>query len=208
MHAAPNADGERDPSGFGENDEKIAMSIATRTTNPRPRTLSHPGRPAPVRIHAMSTSSARHFRLALKPGLSLFEALLAPLQTLGVRSASTTILAGVFESLQYCVATPDPERRSVVAYSAPREAGRCVLVFGNATTGLGIDGRPVVHCHAVISAEDGSVIGGHVLPESAIIGPDPIAVLAVAFTGFELRQHLDAETNMPLLRPAQESDHD
>lgn len=65
----------------------------------------------------------------------------------------------------------------------------------------------MVHCHAVVSAEDGSVIGGHVIPEHAIIGPDPIAVLAVAFTNFELRQSLDPETNLPLLRPSRKTDH-
>ncbi|WP_236841835.1 PCC domain-containing protein [Bosea sp. PAMC 26642] len=156
----------------------------------------------------MSAPVARHYRLALQPGLSLFEALVMPLKLAGVRSAFMTILAGSFKRLKYCVAPPDPERRSIVAYSQPREAGESYLLFGNATLGLGMDGKPLIHCHGAIQTESGAVCGGHIIPESAVVGAFPIPALATAFDTFVLQQALDTETNMLLLRPTTEKTHD
>ncbi len=179
-----------------------------RNVNPRPRTLVHPGRFDSVRIHSMTAPVARHYRLALQPGLSLFEALVMPLKLANVRSASMTILGGSFKRLKYCVAPPDPKRRSIVAYSHPREAGDSYLLFGNATLGLGMDGKPLVHCHGAILTESGPVCGGHIIPESAVVGARPIPVLATALDAFVLQQALDAETNMLLLRPNKETARD
>src|SRR5689334_21661806 len=107
------------------------MEIADQS--PRPRTLIHPGRFNPVRIQSLRSPSARHVRLALLPGLTLFDALVKPLAEIGITSASTTILGGYFETLQYCVAPPDPSGQAVIAYTNPIPAGRSYMVFGNAT---------------------------------------------------------------------------
>lgn len=168
---------------------------------PRPRTIIHPGRFNPVRIHSRHAARGRHFRLSLQPGLTLFEALVGPLHELGVRSASTTILGGWFDDVWYCVAPPEPTGRTVVGYSEPRRAGRAYLVFGNATLGKSINGGALVHCHGTLLTGTGTVRGGHILPESAVIGPQEIAVLATAFDGFELQQAFDPETHMPLFQP-------
>ncbi len=175
---------------------------------PRPRTLVHPGEFNPVRIQHRHCRAARHFRLLLEPGLSLFDAMVRPLARLGVESASTTLLGGFFERLLYCVAQPDPSGQAVIAYSVPRDAGRSTLVFGNATLGKGGQGEPLVHCHAAVCCEDGRVRGGHVVTTESRVGPVPIPVLVTALEGFELRVAFDPETNIPLIQPTEACTHD
>ena len=183
------------------------MASSVSTEFPRPRMLIHPGRSRPVRIHSRHCRQARHIRLALQPGLSLFEALVRPLAAVGVHSASTTILGGVFSELQFCVAPPDPSGQAVIAYTRPIVAGRCTLVFGNATVGKDARGQPLVHCHAALRTEGGAVKGGHIVPHLSIVGPHPIPVLVTSLEGFELRVAFDPETNIPLLQPQAEVNH-
>ncbi|RVU15055.1 PPC domain-containing DNA-binding protein [Methylobacterium oryzihabitans] len=172
---------------------------------PRARTLIHPGRFNPVRIHSQRAPRGRHVRLALQPGTSLFDGLVRPLAEAGIFHASTTILGGWFESLHYCVAPPDPTGQAVIAYGPPIPAGETYMVFGNATLGKSMAGQPLVHCHATIRTEAGPVKGGHILTESCIVARHPIPVLVTALDGFELRQAYDPETNIPLLQPYREN---
>ncbi len=181
------------------------MKRVVTTQLPRPRTLIHPGRFNPVRIQSLRSSKGRHVRLALLPGVSLFDGLVKPLADIGITSASTTILGGYFEGVQYCVAPPDQQGRAVIAYSKPIPAGRTYMIFGNATLGKSIDGSPLVHCHAAIRTESGEVKGGHILTETCIVSRDPIPVLVTSLDEFELRQAYDPETNIPLLQPYKET---
>ncbi|WP_138472215.1 PPC domain-containing DNA-binding protein [Poseidonocella sp. HB161398] len=174
----------------------------------RARILRHPGRFNPVRIHSERDMQGRHLRLSLAPGLSLHEAMVAPLRAAGITSASTTILGGAFARLSYCVAPPDPSGKAVIAYSAPIDAGETYMIFGNATLGVAADGGPLVHCHAAIRCADGRFRGGHILPDRAIVGDRPISVLVTGFEGFSLRQSFDPETNIPLLQPFREIKND
>jgi predicted DNA-binding protein with PD1-like motif len=183
------------------------MASSVSTEFPRPRMLIHPGTSNPVRIQSRHCLRARHIRLALQPGLTLFDALVRPLAEIGVHNASTTILGGVFSELQFCVAPPDPSGRAVIAYTRPMAAGRCTLVFGNATVGKDTRGEPLVHCHAALRTEAGDVKGGHIVPHLCVIGPQPIPVLVTSLEGFELRVTFDPETNIPLLQPHAEVPH-
>lgn len=180
------------------------MSPHTAIRPPRPRTLVHPGAFNPVRIHSRHADRGAHYRLALQPGMSLYDALIAPLAEIGVRNASTTILGGIFETLHYCVAPPDPSGRAIIAYSDPICAGSAYMVFGNATIGKNQHGRPIVHCHAAVRAGDGLIRGGHIVADASIVGPHPIPVLVTALHGFDLRVAFDPETNIPLLQPQEE----
>lgn len=172
---------------------------------PRPRTMIHPGRFNPVRIQSLRSASGRHVRLALLPGVSLFDGLVKPLAERGITSASTTILGGYFDNLDYCVAPPDPKGEAVIAYTKPIPAGRSYMIFGNATLGVSMKGAPLVHCHAAIRTEAGEVKGGHILTDACIVGAAPIPVLVVSLDEFELRQDYDPETNIPLLQPHKDS---
>ncbi|MGL4637146.1 MAG: PPC domain-containing DNA-binding protein [Beijerinckiaceae bacterium] len=173
---------------------------------PRARTLVHPGAFNAVRIKSLSASRARHVRLLLMPGMTLHDALVRPLVTLGIENASTTILGGGFASLQYCVAPPDPTGSAVIAYSKPIDAGAAVMIFGNATIGKSMCGEPLVHCHATIRTASGTIKGGHIMPQATVVGDQPVPVLVTSLDGFELRQAFDPETNIPLLQPFREAD--
>jgi hypothetical protein len=177
------------------------MKIMAHDQAPRPRMLVHPGRHNPVRINSLRSASGRHVRLSLAPGSSLYGGLITALADVGITNASTTILGGDFEALQYCVAPPDPTGQAVIAYGKPINAGCAYMVFGNATIGKSSTGQPLVHCHAVIRTESGAVKGGHILTERCIIGAKPISVLVISLDDFELRQAYDPETNIPLLQP-------
>lgn len=183
------------------------LNAATLAHAGRPRTLVHPGAFNPVRIQARHSPGARHLRLCLQPGRSLFDALVQPLQAMGICSASTTILGGDFDHIVYCVATPDATGRALIAYSQPLSAGPATMVFGNATLGKRQDGSPIVHCHAAFRTGSGLMCGGHVVTEACIVGPAPIAVLVTSLDGFELRVAFDPETNIPLLQPLPEEHH-
>lgn len=183
------------------------MNTALTDQLPRTRTLIHPGPFNPVRIQSLRSSGARHVRLLLPPGRSLFDGLVEPLAAMGITSASTTILGGYFDEMQYCVAPPDPSRQAVIAYGQPILAGRAYMVFGNATLGRSIKGAPLVHCHAAIRTETGAVKGGHILTEACIVGPNPIAVLVTSLDEFDLQQAFDPETNIALLQPRRETLH-
>lgn len=167
----------------------------------KPRLLRHPGTFNPIRIKSESSTYGIHIRLSLKPGETLFDAIVKPLAELNIRDASTTILRGTFERLYYCVAPPDPEKHSVIAYSEPRDAGRAYMIFGNATLGRSVKGDPLVHCHAVVRTERGDVMGGHIITERSIVGDKPISVLVTSMAGIELRQAFDEETRISLLQP-------
>lgn len=174
----------------------------------QPRYLRQPGRFNPVRIRSVASPFGRHIRLLLEPGSSLYNAIVKPLAELDIQDASMTILGGVFAKLYYCVASPNPAERTVIAYSKPRQAGCTYMIFGNATLGRSIQGKPLVHCHAVVRTERGEVRGGHIVTESSVIGPEPIPVLVTSLEGIELCQALDEETGIPLFQPVEASSHE
>ncbi|MGN6578779.1 MAG: DUF296 domain-containing protein [Bordetella sp.] len=184
------------------------MTAQRSSVFPRSRTLIHPGAFNPVRIQSRLSQRARHVRLALQPGTSLFDGLVAPLLSLGIQSASMTILGGYFRALQYCVAPPDPTHEAVIRYSEPIDAGPAYMVFGNATLGKDMTGGAIVHCHAAIRTAQGASKGGHIITQSAIVGPQPVSVLATSLDGFDLRVAFDPETNIALIQPLQESHHE
>lgn len=174
----------------------------------RSRTLVHPGPFNPTRIQSRHCARSQHFRLTLHPGLSLFDALVKPLTSVGVENASITILGGYFDNLDYCVAGPDPSRNALVAYTQPIHAGRAYMIFGNATLGKSANGQPIVHCHAALRTQSGEVKGGHILTQSCTVGRQAIAALVTSLEGFELRVTFDPETNISLLQPQEVTRHD
>lgn len=177
------------------------MKITPLLNTPRPRTLIHPGKSIATRILHRHCEQGRHIRLSLKPGTSLFDALISPLQELGIQSASTTILGGEMDRLSYCVAPPDASGQAVISYTEPIDAGQACFIFGNATVGKDAVGRPIVHCHAAFRTASGSIKGGHIITQATIIGAQPITVLVTAFNAFDLQVSYDPETNISLIQP-------
>lgn len=171
---------------------------------PRARLMAHPGPFEPVRIERLHAQTGRHVRLTLEPGQTLYDGIVIPLSRLGISSASMTILGGYTESLDYCVTTPDPSKRSVIVYTKPIQVRQAYFIFGNATLGLSSKGAPLVHCHAALRTAQGDIQGGHIITEATIVGPAPISVLVTSFAGVELRQTYDPEINLSVLKPHKE----
>jgi predicted DNA-binding protein with PD1-like motif len=172
---------------------------------PSPRFLVHPGKPLDKRIQSLQASAAQHFRLKLYPNTSLHQGLVDQLSDHGIQDASITILGGLFSSLQYCVAPPDPYKEAVIRYSSPIKVGASEFIFGNATIGKNLEGKSIVHCHAAFVDSTGIPRGGHIIASDSYIGDEPIYALVTSLDEFELRVGLDTETNIPLLRPVSKS---
>ena len=147
-----------------------AASATASSQFPRPRTLIHPGPFNPVRIQSKHSERGRHIRLALQPGLSLFDALVKPLAEVGVKNASTTILGGFFAELQYCVAPPDPSHKAVIAYTQPIRAGRAYMIFGNATLGKDAQGITRILLNGRFVCQDGPLDQGKTGPRVHKLG--------------------------------------
>ena len=184
------------------------MAPGTNAKGTQPRFLRQPGRFNPIRINTVSSPYGRHIRLLLEPGKTLFDAIVNPLAEQNIRDASTTVLGGEFDDLYYCVAPPDPEGKTVIAYTKPIHAGRSYMIFGNATLGRSTEGKPLVHCHAAIRTQSGEVFGGHIITEMTIVGNRSSSVLVTSLEGLELRQAFDEETGISLLQPVEVAHHD
>lgn len=175
--------------------------------SPRARTFAHPGPYGGVRIEHMQAVQGRHFRLTLPQGQSLFDSIVEALSSVDVHCASMTLLGGDLDELSFCLAPPDITGRVVATYTAPEAARFTQFIFGNATLGKSPAGAPVIHCHAVFRMADGTVCGGHLLTEKAIVGAHSVKVVVTSLDGIELRISFDEETQMPLMRPKAEAQH-
>lgn len=181
------------------------MNAKSHPSYPRARTIIHPGPFNPVRIQSRRSERARHLRLLVEPGVSLYDGLVGPLSEMGIHSASTTVLSGTLHRAVFCTATPDPTGKTVAGYSGSVDASRSFLIFGNATVGKDTTGRPIVHCHAAIRTESGEIKGGHLVTQDCIAA-EPIPVFITTLESFELRVAFDAETNISLLQPLDRTD--
>jgi len=165
------------------------------------RHLQQPGPPVAQRIKYRMGPKARHVRLHLPAGASLFDALVQPLARIGIHHASITLLGGRLAAAQYCVSVPDPAGQALLTHSAPICTGPVGLVTANATLATGVDGQPLVHCHAALQAADGTLNGGHLLTPFCMIAEAGLTARIAAFEGFELRAAFDPETRLPLVQP-------
>lgn len=173
----------------------------------RPRTMVHPGPVAPVRLEPVAARGQRQWRLSLAPGQVLLQALTDALAAQGVRTAALALLGGELETVAYCLPIPDPEGQVIATYGAPLVLHQVALLRASATLGQAADGAPVIHCHASFADADGTVRGGHVLPDRTVVGRRPVTVLATALDGIDLRLGFDPETRLHMLRPT-EKPHD
>jgi hypothetical protein len=112
-----------------------------------------------------------------------------------------TLFGGALRQLHFCVGIPDDSGRTVAKYAPPQVFDTAWLVVANATLGFSAEGAPMLHCHGAWRLPDGSVRGGHLLPERTLVGDAPVTVLVTALDGIELRLGFDEETRMPLMRP-------
>ena len=167
------------------------------------RSLRQPG-PAPAERIESFAAAGRVIEYVLQPGLSLNEALTAPLVAAGLRAGAIVFAGAELAPFRYVLPGPARDPAHVAWFSdthTPRgdPAGRTLVERANATFGWRA-GAPFVHCHGVWIEPDGSRHGGHMLPEETFLAAGGTA-RAWATASVAIRVDPDAETNFPLFHP-------
>jgi hypothetical protein len=151
---------------------------------------------------AVLASRARHARVVLAPGLPLIEAVTKAMAALSWPSATLLILGGPMTRAVYYTSALTPDGPRWIDYGpAHTIPGPAWLVMGSATFGPGLDSRPTIHCHAVLSGSEGCV-GGHLSPELCIIGPEGLTAHATSAASAGFRVQRDPASGFDLLTPA------
>jgi len=163
------------------------------------RRLTQPGPVHPERID-MFPGTPEELRFTLKAGLTLNEALTAPMVAAGFQCGTIVIEGAAADPFRYVMPGAADDASHVAYFSAPcSPAGVTRIERGNATFGWA-DGRPALHCHAAWIEPDGRRRGGHILPHDTIVAADAEAV-AWGFRGIRIDSAADAETNFTLFHP-------
>lgn len=168
------------------------------------RRLTQPGPVHPQRIDSLR-GTPRALSFALRPGVTLHEALTGPLVAAGVQSATLSFKGGVMNPFRYVMPGPPDGPAHVAYFTAPRApVGDTRIERANATFGWA-DGAPFLHCHAAWIEPDGQRRGGHILPKETTVagGAD---VQAWGFDTIRIEAAPDAETNFTLFQPSGASD--
>ncbi|TQV81930.1 PCC domain-containing protein [Denitrobaculum tricleocarpae] len=166
------------------------------------RRIEQPGAPLSPRRICVRTETGPELRLELDAGMDLLPELATVLSTQGVRSAALQALSGHFDKVSYFTGMADETGARVATYGAARVLQGPVLLLGaNAIFGIGEEGVPLVHCHAVLADAQGRVHGGHLPLEGCILGSQGAVIMATPLedAGFEVA--FDSETNYSLFHP-------
>jgi len=164
------------------------------------RTLVQPGPVHPARFESFQGEPIS-LRYTLTPGLTLTEALTAPLIAAGLQSATITFGAGSLLPFRYVVPGPPDSKAHVAYFSAPHAPKAETRVdVANATFGWD-GGKPFVHIHGAWTEPDGSRHGGHMLPQDCIVACE-MPAQAWGFAEIRLATAADPETNFTLLQPS------
>lgn len=167
------------------------------------RTLKHPGAPSQPRLVALAAEADDELRVVLPAGSDLHEGLVSTLRGAGIADAAIRITGGGFASMQYLTGQPDASGARVATYGAPTPlAGPVLLIGASAILGRLEDGKPILHCHAVVADRDGRIHGGHLPPGVCIAGPEGLTAWITVLSGSGFAVRYDAETNYNIFQPA------
>ena len=132
------------------------------------RRIDHPGPFARERRLTADCALAQA-DITLPPGASLLETMSAVLDSRGAQSAVASLRGGAFEPFVFVMPALSPTSAHAVYFSDRHEPrGRVRLETANVTLGRK-DGQPWLHCHGTWRDRDGNRLGGHVLPNEALI---------------------------------------
>jgi len=175
----------------------------------RTRLLRHPGPVAPDRFAIGLSDSAKNARIRIPAGQTLLDGLTRATALLAPGRASSAVFSLRYGSLSccvFCLAVEDHRGRTVATYSPWQRQDRVHILGGSATVGCGLDGEPMVHCHALFLPKDGSrALGGHLDPTATRVGEAGLSVFATLLTGLSVNQVADPETNHAVFMPRDKS---
>jgi len=162
--------------------------------------LAHTGPRHPVRIKSVPSMTSV-VRAELPPGSLLSDSLVRLLDGTGCTSASAEIFGGSFGRLSHVIPAVCQDGTKPVTFSEPRDSpGPSHLLVGSATVGLR-NAQPFTHCHATWVDADGTLRGGHLMPDVEV-GDVPIQATLRVLHDAEQHSDIDPETRMPVFTPS------
>jgi predicted DNA-binding protein with PD1-like motif len=163
------------------------------------RVIKQPGPPAPERIQWVE-ARGRPFSFMLEAGVPLLEAARRGFAAEGFVGGVLNLREGALGPFAYVMPALSKTGANAAFYSDTfRPAGVTRLKTAAMTFGQR-DGLPFFHCHGLWLEADGSVGGGHVLPEETVVA-EPFEVDAFGLDGAVFAAEPDPETNFKLFGP-------
>jgi predicted DNA-binding protein with PD1-like motif len=164
------------------------------------RSLRQPGPVHPSRIDVFR-GHPDALMIRLKPGMTLNEAITAPLVEAGFQCGTITFKGTAVSPFRYVMPGPADDESHVAYFTAPHAPpGVARIEQANATFGWA-DGKPFVHCHAAWTERSAGRRGGHILPHDTIV-VEPGEATAWGFRTIRIDAMPDAETNFTLFQPS------
>jgi len=168
----------------------------------RPARIVQPGPPAAERIVAVP-ARGRGFRATLPAGERLLDAAHAAFAREGFAGGVIEIGEMALGPFAYVMPALSKTPDHAAFYSDMRRpAGVTRLSAGAMTLGRR-DGAPFFHCHALWREADGTLSGGHILPEETRLA-EAAEVACFGLDGAIFQADPDPETNFKLFGPAPE----
>jgi len=132
------------------------------------RHIEHPG-PAAAQRRRTADCDIRHAQVMLPPGKALLPTLACVLEANHVNSAVARLRGGSFDPFAYCMPALSPTPEHAV-YFSERYQPRGTVRLERASVTIGQrDSEPWLHCHGIWYDAAGRRLGGHVLPNDAVI---------------------------------------
>ena len=168
------------------------------------RHIEHPG-PIAARRRRTADCDIRHAQVTLPPGKALLPTLASVLEANHVNSAVARLRGGSFDPFAYCMPALSPTPKHAVYFSERYQPqGTVRLECASVTIGQR-DSEPWLHCHGIWYDAAGRRLGGHVLPNDAVIseaidasiwflGGASFEVVPSPETGFSLFEAVEAAT--------------
>lgn len=162
--------------------------------------LRQPGPVHPRRFDCVR-GDAEAFKYSLKPGVTLNEAITAPLVEAGFTCAAGTFCGTELGPFRYVIPARADDDAHVAYFSAPRAPEGVTRIEQACATFGWSGGKPFIHCHAVWVEPDGRRGGGHILPLESFVAAPGLAT-AWGFRDVRIEAEADAETNFTLFQPS------
>jgi predicted DNA-binding protein with PD1-like motif len=163
------------------------------------RHIEHPG-PIAAQRRCTVDCDIRHAQVKLPPGEALLPALASVLEANNVKSAVARLSGGSFDPFAYCMPALSPTPKHAVYFSERYEPQGAVRLESASVTVGQRDSQPWLHCHGIWYDVSGQRLGGHVLPNDAVIS-EPINASMWLLNGASFEVVASPETGFSLFEP-------
>ncbi len=171
------------------------------------RSVAQPGVPVRERIQWVE-ARGRAFSFALEAGVPLLEAARRGFAAVGFAGGVLSAKGGALGPFAYVMPALAKTNEHAAFYSDTYRPDGVTRLKQIAMTLGERDGAPFFHCHGLWLEPDGSLHGGHILPEETIVA-EPFDVAAFGIDGAMFVAEPDPETHFklfgPVARPASDA---